>query len=365
MARHGRLSCLAALVMDMVMLVHVAGIALMVEDEEESDASLELMSKTNIAYAHAAKAGLDRHKAASVGVEWAAAGLPSMQLIGGIDSECDSDQFDSLEMIDKKAKYACESGLAGMMNWRLDNDYMETPKGDCAKGWPKPEGTKQTFKGAYRMRDAVNKYCEGRKQKPVIASYIGFGINYDIMNDTWHARKGKELYKDLPYDAVDRIYLAFADVQNCEFKDLPAYMKQMLKYARKTNPRLEVYLTSSTASEQYSNKEKKAWCSSKPETSVRFTQTLRKTLDKYKLNGYDIDWEDHIDQEAYTNLLQQVKHSFKDSDYKLTMAVWPYYNQDQYNLPAIRSSVDQVNLMSYGGFADMLKKSATSFMQTN
>jgi len=61
------------------------------------------------------------------------AGFPLNQMIGGIETELGYDQFggttDTLGAsgtIAQKANYALQNNMAGMMSWRLDNDYATT-----------------------------------------------------------------------------------------------------------------------------------------------------------------------------------------------------------------------------------------------
>lgn len=58
--------------------------------------------------------------------DWINAGLSPGKIIGGIDTEIDGDMFDNPESITKKCNIAKQLKFAGMMSWRLDNDYCES-----------------------------------------------------------------------------------------------------------------------------------------------------------------------------------------------------------------------------------------------
>lgn len=63
--------------------------------------------------------------------EYTNAGFPANKIIGGIDTEVGyreeggEDTLGPDGTIAQKAAYARNNGLAGMMSWRLDNDYVE------------------------------------------------------------------------------------------------------------------------------------------------------------------------------------------------------------------------------------------------
>lgn len=82
------------------------------------------------------------------------AGFPKEKIIVGIETEigypeCPGDGADTLGpegSIVKKAEYCLENGLAGVMEWRLDNDYAE-----------KDNPHHPTYQGAHTLWDAMNK----------------------------------------------------------------------------------------------------------------------------------------------------------------------------------------------------------------
>lgn len=66
---------------------------------------------------------------------WTGAGFPIAKIVGGIDTEIGyptglgttgQDTLGPNGTIANKAAYARQSGMAGMMEWRLDNDYVDT-----------------------------------------------------------------------------------------------------------------------------------------------------------------------------------------------------------------------------------------------
>lgn len=87
-------------------------------------------------------------------------GFPYSKMIGGIETEIDypwgyaPDTVDTLNgTIKDKCNFALKNGLAGMMAWRLDNDYRRI-KNHKAYGYPRYKGALNMYKYMSRMRDS-------------------------------------------------------------------------------------------------------------------------------------------------------------------------------------------------------------------
>ncbi|RDI48692.1 glycoside hydrolase family 18 protein [Aquicella lusitana] len=70
---------------------------------------------------------------ASITAQYEKAGFPRSKIIGGIETERGYNQFGGVTdtlgpngTIAEKSRFALTEGLAGMMEWRLDNDYTTT-----------------------------------------------------------------------------------------------------------------------------------------------------------------------------------------------------------------------------------------------
>lgn len=78
--------------------------------------------------------------------QYIAAGFPADKIIGGVETETHyNGNVDSLGKdgsINKKAQFAKTNHLAGMMGWRLDNDYA-----------PEDDNNMPTYKGALELWD--------------------------------------------------------------------------------------------------------------------------------------------------------------------------------------------------------------------
>lgn len=94
------------------------------------------------------------------------------------------------------------------------------------------------------------------------------------------------------------------------------------------------------------------WSQLSANTSSRaiFAENLYNFLEKYDMNGIDMDWEFPRleDKENFVLLLQDVKAKF-GSTYSLSSAVTPgkYRINTSYDIPGIFETVDFVNLMTY------------------
>ena len=77
--------------------------------------------------------------------------FPLSKMIGGVDTEADySEGVDTLGAdgtIAQKARYALANGLAGMMAWRMDNDYVE--------------GKISTYKGTIQLYESMANQIPG------------------------------------------------------------------------------------------------------------------------------------------------------------------------------------------------------------
>jgi len=81
--------------------------------------------------------------------------FPLSKMIGGIDTEADySGGVDTLGAdgtIAQKARYALANGLAGMMAWRMDNDYVE--------------GKISTYKGVSQLYESMLNHIPGMNKQ--------------------------------------------------------------------------------------------------------------------------------------------------------------------------------------------------------
>jgi len=114
-------------------------------------------------------------------------------------------------------------------------------------------------------------------------------------------------------------------------------------------------------------KEDGPWCTT-DEHKQNFITSLVSTMEAMDVDGVDIDWETTIDADILKGILELINTEFERigprsggrKRYGLSMAVWPDYSPDLYDLQTIRSHVGEVNLMSYQDI-NIMKRSIVSF----
>jgi GH18 family chitinase len=94
----------------------------------------------------------------------------------------------------------------------------------------------------------------------------------------------------------------------------------------------------------------------------KFAHSVLTYLEKYNLDGYDIDWETgHINEyvDELVNILKACKNLFGNK-YKLTHTVWPGIHSDV-TVGKVIPYLDYINIMSYGNFGLALEPLITNY----
>ncbi len=172
-------------------------------------------------------------------------------------------------------------------------------------------------------------------QAKIIAQYFG-------IFDDWYKRS---LDQNPPFDKLNRLYIAFAWIKN----GLLTYEKEgdgekiddLVAKCRNKNPNAEILISSGFddgTMYKYAAKD-----------TQKFAQSVVDFINTHNLNGYDMDWENGIEQKGMNDLLGALRKAFdaEKKQYKLTLAVWPQ-PEDRYDLGSIAKYVDQINIMTYG-----------------
>lgn len=177
------------------------------------------------------------------------------------------------------------------------------------------------------------------QSKSVIGTYISiFDEGYDRIMQV----------KDfIPWKTFDRLYIAFATLDdNYNMTDIPdaEYKIKNITYLyRKANPNGKIYISSDYGGDM---DHKYSMAARNPES---FALSVVKYMEKYKLDGYDIDWETaaidwYVDD--LVKLLTGCKKVF-GSKYGLTNTVWVGVASDQ-TVCKVKDVLDGINIMSYG-----------------
>ncbi len=173
---------------------------------------------------------------------------------------------------------------------------------------------------------------------PIIAQYFYTGDDNEWDN------------KNVPFDLLNRLYISFADItengkNNFELT-FPAKEKiiTLIKNCRAKNPKAEILITANPSANYIGA----------ASNSVNFAKSVVSFIRTYKLDGFDIDWEENIERTALNTLLKELRKALTKAgnedkkQYLLTLAVWQYANYGNYDLNILAENVDQINIMSYG-----------------
>lgn len=143
----------------------------------------------------------------------------------------------------------------------------------------------------------------------------------------------------IPWKMFDRLIISFANLDeygnltNLNLDDIPR-IKNVVSLYKKARPNGELFV-----SLYDEGSEKMLYASQHSEI---FSESVRKYLRKFKLNGLDLDWET-IGINSYFNELTNLSKAVRG---KLTHAIWPGVH-DNNTVGRLANIVDQINIMSY------------------
>jgi hypothetical protein len=122
---------------------------------------------------------------------------------------------------------------------------------------------------------------------------------------------------------------------------------QVLKLVRSANPKAQLFIVSGFDSNG-------AMYRAALENPQYYAKSVVAFVRKYKLDGYDCDWENGLDAKGLNTLSAAVRSALQAASaedgksYAFTIAVWPTPEQGSYDLPRLAKLVDQIEIMSYG-----------------
>lgn len=185
-----------------------------------------------------------------------------------------------------------------------------------------------------------------KNEGQIKAAYVGiFDNNYEKM---------MEKRDKIPWGVFDRIYIAFATLDKygnlTDISNVAEYkIKNITSLYRKANPNGEVFISSNYG---YDMDSRYLAAASHPE---EFSLSVLKYLEKYQLDGYDMDWETAAIN-TYSNqlvlLLKSCKSRFQ-TKYKLIHTVWLYIHNET-TVGQLSGIVDGINIMCYGAWGNDL-----------
>lgn len=160
--------------------------------------------------------------------------------------------------------------------------------------------------------------------------------------------------EDLPFDKLTRLYIAFAWIQNGTLtygtmSNTPTDKQRiaaLVGACKKKNPLAQVFISSGFDASGQMYKEA-------ARNPTAFADSVVAFLRANGLDGYDMDWENGLDMNSLNALLLAVRKALDAASaqdgktYGLTLATWQY-RHPAYDLKTIGSTVDAINIMSYG-----------------
>lgn len=177
--------------------------------------------------------------------------------------------------------------------------------------------------------------------KAILAQYFGIWLEEDH-----HQQWEQKFRSDTPFDKLNRLYIAFCKIVKTpeghftiafdgESQRAIAVMDRM----RLVNPQAEIFVSlgGGGGANEFGG------ASQDPE----FANNVRSFLMTYHLQGIDIDWEEGLQRDNLNALITHLSPVLHQADLKLTLAVWPFVHS-AYDMPVLRSQLDQMNMMSYG-----------------
>jgi len=175
--------------------------------------------------------------------------------------------------------------------------------------------------------------------KFIVGSY--FGIFDDGYTETM------SINKTIPWVMFDRIYISFAILD--EYGNLTNsnadYHKKILEIVslyKRARPNGLVFISSTFGNFM---DERYLYAANH---SVEFSRSVLRYLEKYNIDGLDIDWETVQINKYATELITLItacKKLFK-AKYKVTHAIWPNVH-DAPTIGLLANIIDEINIMSY------------------
>jgi GH18 family chitinase len=168
--------------------------------------------------------------------------------------------------------------------------------------------------------------------------------------------------ESIPWRKINRLYIAFATVDDgilidkidssSSIEETETKIRNVVALCRQDNPGAEIFISSDFGDQSVDDRYLEA-----ARSPQRFADSVIEYLDKYDLDGYDMDWEtrqiDDYAQDLQTLLstcyttMKQAGPNHNGRPYKLSHTIWPGVHSPE-TVAILKECVDNVNLMTYG-----------------
>jgi GH18 family chitinase len=216
----------------------------------------------------------------------------------------------------------------------------------------------------------TNSSVSNSEGKPIIAAYFFlFDGAYD---------EAMSVQDSIPWKKINRLYIAFATVEDgvltdkttgdSSIEETEQKIRNIVALCRRGNPDAEIFISSDFGDQSVDDQYLGA-----ARYPQKFADSVVLYLNKYDLDGYDMDWEtrqiDDYAPELQTLLstcyitLKQAGTNPHGRSYKLSHTIWPGVHSPE-TVASLKDIVDNINLMTYGPGQDYdLKAYAESYYQ--
>lgn len=193
--------------------------------------------------------------------------------------------------------------------------------------------------------------------KNPVATYFAVGALSAYKNNSDRYMKEKTIFSEKAKEVLDIVYYAFAYVDNGGNLLLgdESVLPEMMEL-KKHNVRIVLVINGVSA--QYSQIFKNL--TSLANTRLKFINNIMDTVEKYKFDGVDIDWESaagcYVEADKMNSLIKELRHEMNrrqdsgGSGYYLSCAIpgtsWGTAT-DRFDLKTISEYVDYINMMAY------------------
>ncbi|VVB69650.1 Glycosyl hydrolases family 18 [uncultured archaeon] len=166
----------------------------------------------------------------------------------------------------------------------------------------------------------------------------------------------------IPWKKINRLYIAFATVDDGTLTDKTTSespveqteqkIRNIIALCRRDNPDAEIFISSDFGDQSVDEQYLAA-----AEDPQRFADSVALYLNKYDLDGYDMDWETRQINDYALELqtllctcystLKQAGMNPHGRPYKLSHTIWPGVHSPE-TVASLKDCVDNINLMTYG-----------------
>jgi len=208
------------------------------------------------------------------------------------------------------------------------------------------------------------------QEEKIIAAY------FFLFDDGYN--EAMSVQDSIPWQKINRLYIAFATLDDGILTDKTTSdspidqteqkIRNVVALCRQNNPDAEIFISSDFGDQSVDDRYLDA-----AEDPQRFADSVVDYLNKYDLDGYDMDWEtrqinDYAPElqtllcTCYSTLKQAGKNPH-GRPYKLSHTIWPGVHSPE-TVASLKDCVDNINLMTYGPGQDYdLEAYAESYRQ--